>query len=68
MRPCSAIVARCWSRCVAVVTWNGRYPWWNDDRRFRVTLGNSIVDSLTVIRAICHHRRNVRIGTIDLIE
>ena len=32
-------------------TWNGRYPWWNDDRRVRMTLGDSIVDSLTVIRA-----------------
>jgi hypothetical protein len=28
-------------------TWNGRYPRWNDDHRFRVALGNSIVDSLT---------------------
>jgi hypothetical protein len=33
-------------------TSNGRCPWWNDDRRVRMTLGDSIVDSLTVIRAI----------------
>ena len=46
-------------------TWNGRYPWWNDDRRVRMTLGDGIVDSLTVIRAICRHRRNVG---IDLIK
>jgi hypothetical protein len=46
-------------------TWNGRYPRWNDDRRFRVTLGNSIVDNFTVIGTICPHRRDV---TADLIK
>ena len=46
-------------------TWNGRYPWWNDNRRVRMTLGDSIVDSLTVIRAICRHRCNI---SIDLIK
>ena len=51
-------------RCSGL-TWNGRYPWWNDNRRLRMTLGDSIVDSLTVIRAICRHRRNV---SIDLIK
>jgi hypothetical protein len=45
-------------------TWNGRYPRWNDNRRFRVTLGNGIVDSFTVIRTICCHRRNVSAGLI----
>ena len=30
-----------------------------------MTLGDSIIDSLTVIRAICRHRRNVG---IDLIK
>jgi hypothetical protein len=34
------------------------------DRRVQVTLGNSIVDSLAIIRTICRHRRNV---SIDLI-
>ena len=49
-------------------TWNGRYPWWNDDRRGRMTLGDSIIDSLTVIRAICRHRRNVGIDLIKQVR
>ena len=51
--------------CRCCFTWNGSGPWWNDDRRFGVTLGNGIVDGLAIIRAVCRHRRNV---SVDLIK
>ena len=46
-------------------TCNSCYSWWNNDRRFWVTLGNSVIDNLAIVRAICCHRRNV---AIDLIK
>ena len=46
-------------------TCNGCYPWRNNDRRFWVTLGNSVIDDLAIVRPVCRHRRNV---SIDLIE
>ena len=66
MRPCFAI-----SREMLVALrrggfiWNGRYSWRNDNRGFRMTFGDSVVDGLAIIRAICRHRRNVG---IDLIK
>jgi hypothetical protein len=46
-------------------TCNGRYPGRDDDRRFWVTLGNSVRDDLAIVRSICSHRRNV---DVDLIK
>ena len=44
---------------------NGCDSWWNNDRRFWVTLGNNAIHNLAIIRAICRHRRHV---SIDLIK
>ena len=44
---------------------NGCDSCWNNDRRFWVTLGNNVIDNLTIVRAICRHRRHV---SIDLIK
>jgi hypothetical protein len=55
----------CILRCVSVVSWNSRRTRWNDDRGFWMTLGDCLVGGLAIIRAVCRHRRNVR---IDLIE
>ena len=46
-------------------TRNGCNSWWNNDRRFRVTLGNGVIGDLAVIRPICRQRRNV---SVDLIK
>jgi len=43
---------------------NGCDSWWNNDRRFWVTLGNGVVDDLAIVRPVCRHRRNL---DIDLI-
>ena len=48
-------------------TCNGRTSWWNDHRRFRVTLGNGVLDDLAIIRPVCRHRRNVSINLIKEI-
>jgi hypothetical protein len=52
-------VRRCRSVC------NGCHPWRNNDRRLRMTLGDSVIDDLAIVRSVCCHRRNVR---IDLIK
>jgi hypothetical protein len=44
---------------------NGFSPWWNNNRRFWVRLGNSVIDDLALVRSVCRHRRNVG---IDLIK
>jgi len=46
-------------------TCNRCCSWWNNNRRFRVTLGNSVVDSLAIVRPVCRHRRDV---IVDLIK
>ena len=46
-------------------TCNGCCSWRNNDRCLRVTLGNSVIDDLAIIRPVCRHRRNV---DIDLIK
>jgi hypothetical protein len=45
--------------------WNRRRPRWNDGRSFWMTVGDSIVDGLTIIRTIRGQRRNV---SVDLIK
>ena len=45
-------------------TCNGRDSWWNNDRRFWVTLGNSVLDDLAIVRPVRRHRRNVSINLI----
>ena len=37
------------------ITCNGRYPRWNNDRRFRVTLGNCVIDDLAIVRSVRRH-------------
>jgi hypothetical protein len=46
-------------------TCNGCNPWRYNYRRLWVTLGNSVIDDLAIVRPVCRHRRNV---SIDLIE
>jgi hypothetical protein len=46
-------------------TCNGCYSWWNNNRRFWVMLGNSVVNDLAIVRPVCSHRRNV---STDLIK
>jgi hypothetical protein len=46
-------------------TCNGCNPWGNDHRCLRVTLGNSVIDDLAIVRPVCHHRGNV---STDLIK
>jgi hypothetical protein len=46
-------------------TCNSCYPGRDNDRRFWVTLGNSVVDDLAIVRSVCRHRRNV---SADLIK
>ena len=33
-------------------------PRWNDDVSLRMTIRHSVVDSLTIIGAVCYHRRD----------
>src|ERR1700735_835622 len=40
---------------------NGCDSWWYDHRCLRVTLGNSVIDDLAIVRAVCRHRRHVSI-------
>ena len=39
-------------------TQNRCRPRWNDDVSLRMTISHGVVDSLTIICAVCYHRRD----------
>jgi hypothetical protein len=62
------MVVKCLSRCVAVISPQRRLSGPNNDCRIWVTLGNSSIDDLTIIRHVCRQRRNISIDLIRVVR